>query len=174
MQNGFDIVVNVFESNIQTIAVNVLRDIVQYEIAVSIGTRYFQRAFVIARTAPTRKLFVVDHLMWIERRDIALLGGCGNVFHAPQRSTPIEVLQLITGSNAHRVRTLRCFQKPDLPGLIETDVLGCGRLEQGDREEGENSEPTHMDSIVRWAAVRPKKEKNLRARNGVFPTSVPR
>ena len=138
MQNDFNVVANVFEMYIQIVTSNVLRDVVEDQVAVSVGTSHFERRFVVAGATPAGIFLRIEHLRRIERGDVTVSGKRGKIIRACNRGSPVDVLQLAVRSNSEGIGTLGRREHPDTRTFEVADRLGiCGR----EREHG-NSDQT--------------------------------
>jgi hypothetical protein len=122
-----------------------VRDIVKDEITVAVRTRNLQCRLIVAWTAPAGELFVFQHLVRIKRRDVSLRLRRRQIFHPPKRRTPIEMLELTAGSDAHGIRASRGCYQPDLAGVVEANILCVGESAAAGQGSKPKFETSHSD-----------------------------
>ena len=150
VKGDLDRVIDVLENDIEIVALDAVGGVAQHEIAVAVFTGDFESGLIIARSAPSGKLFGLEHLVGIEGGDVAEGGRGGEIFGAPERCAPVEVAERAIGAKAHGVGTGAGREKPDFTRL---DVLNLGGQAQGGKQ-AEGGDAVHGARLTHSARGR--------------------
>jgi len=148
-----DVVVNVFERDRELIGFRLMGHVVQDQIAIAIGARDFERRLIEAWPTPAGILFVFEHLVRIERRNVSFSFGCRYILDTPQRPAPVQVLQLVFGRQTHRIGTRMRRQQPDVTAGVVANAL----RRSAQRQQHHKNQPAHISSLmfkIRFAVSR--------------------
>ncbi len=137
MQGHFDIVANILQHDVEIVLLDAMGDVAKDQVAIAVLACNFERWLVIARPTPAGKLFIFQHLVRVEGRDIAAGRDRRKIVHTPQGRPPIEIAERAIGVNSHGVGTLAGSQQPGFAAFHELHGLGAERCGGQERNRGQ-------------------------------------
>ena len=89
------------------------------------SSRNFQGGLEVAGAAPAGVFLIFEHLARVEGGDVAARGGGGEVVEAPERGTPVKMLERAVRVGPEGIGAVFRGEKPDAAARVEANGVAC-------------------------------------------------